>query len=225
MDEIPRHHEEIEPWRSCCEKRQNNSGLTQGPDGATPWQAGTKWGGGAHARHEAAQAHRDARRRGGRVAARGARAAAGAARGRLSRQQIVRWHGEPSRCIPQRPERGWTRRGRERHDRLSLGRGSTRSPARNGERAGPAGYRDRHDRRPSCGIRGQSGHHDSPHRFPGRRGPDAARSRHQHRPSQRQSHGDQYVGQRIGGQAVAAPAPARAPSSARCRPRKPEQCD
>jgi len=35
------------------------------------------------------------------------------------------------------------------------------------------------------------------------------------------THRDQYVGQRIGGQAFAAPAPARAPSSAHRRPREP----
>ena len=60
-----------------------------------------------------------------------------------------------------------------------------RSSARYGERAGPAGYRDRHHRRPSCGIRGQSGHHDHPHRFSRRRRPVPARSCHQPRPARR----------------------------------------
>src|SRR5262249_53500709 len=54
-----------------------------------------------------------------------------------------------------------------------------------------------------CGSRRQSGHHAIPIVYLGRRRPDPARSRHQPRPPQRQSHGDPYVGLRIGGQAGA----------------------
>ena len=49
---------------------------------------------------KAARVHHAARRRGGRVAARGARAAAGNAGDWVSAKHIARWHRAPSSCIP-----------------------------------------------------------------------------------------------------------------------------
>ena len=58
------------------------------------------------------------------------------------------------------------RRGRERGDRIPLGRGPTRSAAGAGGRFGsPTGGRDRRDRRHHCGVRRQGGDHDDPHRL------------------------------------------------------------
>ena len=108
---------------------------------------------------------------------------------------------KPSCCIPPGPKRGRTCRGRERHGHLPLGRRSVdRLPEMASELARQATVIVTSGGPP--GIRGQSGHDDHPHRFSGRRRPDPARSRHQPRAPQRQSPGDQYVGQRIGGQAV-----------------------
>ena len=54
------------------------------------------------------------------------------------------------------------RRGRERRDRIPLGRKSNRSAAGAGGRTGsPAGRRDRGDRRRCRGARGQGGDHDN----------------------------------------------------------------
>ena len=80
------------------------------------------------------------------VAARGERAAAGDAGDRVPRRQIA-WHDRgPSARISPRPERHRLCRGRERSDRIPLGRGSIRSAAGAGGRIGsPAGRRDRSD--------------------------------------------------------------------------------
>ena len=80
---------------------------------------------------------------------------------------------ERLRGLSPRPQGYRLRRGRERRNRLPLGREPKRSAAGAGGRSGaPTGCRDRRDR-PACGACGQSGYHNDPHRFrrPRRPGP------------------------------------------------------
>ena len=79
------------------------------------------------------------------MAARGARAAAGDAGDRISRPRSPDSNDGPTARIPPRPEGDRLCRGRERGDRISLGRGSIRSAADAGRRTGsPTSRRDRH---------------------------------------------------------------------------------
>ena len=72
----------------------------------------------------------------------------------------------PSARISSGPEGSRLCRGRERRDRIPLGRKSSRSAAGAGGRTGsPQGRRDRCKRRPRCGARGQGGNHDDPYRL------------------------------------------------------------
>ena len=88
-----------------------------------------------------------ARRRGGSVAARGARAAGGDAGDRVS-QPYIPWSAfGTSARTSSGPEGGRLYRGRERCDRIPLGRGSIRSIASDGCRVGPqAGFGHRRRR-------------------------------------------------------------------------------
>jgi putative tryptophan/tyrosine transport system substrate-binding protein len=75
--------------------------------------------------NEEARVPHAARRRSSHVAARGARAAAGDAGDRVTRQQVGRGGHRPTARISPRLERSRLCRGRERSDRLPLGREST----------------------------------------------------------------------------------------------------
>ena len=87
------------------------------------------------------------------LAARGARAAAGDAGDRISSSRIARRIRGPSARIPPGPERTGYRRGRERGDRIPLGRQSNRSAAGAGGRSGsPTGRRDRHGCGPAAAF-------------------------------------------------------------------------
>ena len=93
----------------------------------------------------------------------------------------------PSARISPGPEGHRLCRGRERGDRIPLGRESNRSAAGAGGRTGsPTGRRDRRDRRSRCGVGGQGGNHDDPHRLHRRRRPGQAWSCRQPRPAGRQ---------------------------------------
>ena len=73
--------------------------------------------------------------------------------------------GPPARISPG-PQGHGLCRGRERGDRIPLGRESDRSAAGAGGRTGsPTGRRDRRARRYRCGVGGQGGNHDDPHRL------------------------------------------------------------
>ena len=120
------------------------------------------------------------------MAVRGARAAAGDAGDRISRCHIADDDADRLRGISPGPEGDRLRRGRERGDRIPLGRQSSRSTAGAGGRIGsPTGRRDRHGRR-ACGARGQGGNHDDPNRLRGRRRSGQARSCRQPRAAWRQ---------------------------------------
>src|SRR6516164_5349130 len=90
------------------------------------------------------------------------------------------------------PQRRWLRRGRERGDRISLGRRTIRSTAGAGGRTGsPTGRADRR-RKSRFGIGGQGGDHDGPHRVRRRRRPGQARTCRQPRPAGRQPDRNQF---------------------------------
>ena len=111
--------------------------------------------------------------------------------GFLNSQSPDAYRGSPAR-VPPGPEGGRLRRGRERRDRIPLGRESNGSAADAGGRSGsPAGRRDRHGRS-AAGAGGQGGHHDDPHRLHRRRRPGQAWSCRQPRPAGRQSDRDQF---------------------------------
>ena len=102
--------------------------------------------------------------------------------------------------IPPGPEGSWLYRGRERRDRIPLGRGSNGSAAGAGGRIGsPTGRRDRRARKCQR-VRGQGGNHDDPHRLHRRRRPGQAWSCRQPRPAGRQPDGDQFFQRRVGSQ-------------------------
>ena len=152
-------------------------------------------------------------RRGGRVASCGARAAARHAGDRVARQQVARRVDGSFAGISPGPERHRLCRGRERGDRIPLGRESNRSTAGAGGRTGsPTGRGDRHERRPRCGVRGQSGNHNDPHRLHCRRRPGQAWSCRQPCPARRQPDRDQLSRWRVGCKAAGTPACAGAHS-------------
>ena len=118
---------------------------------------------------------------------------------------------EPSARISPGPEGDRLCRGRERGDRIPLGRESDRPAAGAGGRSGsPAGRRDRRDRRRRFGAGGQGGNHDDPHRLRRRRRPGQAWSCRQPRPAGRQPDRCQFFHRRVGGKAAGAPARAGA---------------
>src|SRR5712692_7332909 len=93
--------------------------------------------------NETAPVHHAARRRGGRLAARGARAAAGDAGDRRAARQLGGERHLPGGCLPAGPQRSWLRRRPERRHRISLGTKSIRSDAGASGRSGrPSGGSD-----------------------------------------------------------------------------------
>ena len=113
--------------------------------------------------------------------------------------------------IPPGPEGSRLCRGRERGDRIPLGRGSIRSAAGAGGRSGsPSGGRDRRDRRHRSGARGQGGNHDDSDRLHRRRRPGQAWSCRQPQPAGRQPDRRQFLQRRVGGKAAGAAARAGA---------------
>src|SRR5215831_16085188 len=93
----------------------------QDPDGCETMRCVVLTPGGDY---ETPGVHHAGRRR-GRVVARGARAAAGDAGDRVSGPQIARCDLGTAAGVPPRPEGDWLCRGRERGDRISLGREPT----------------------------------------------------------------------------------------------------
>ena len=101
-------------------------------------------------------------------------------------------YAEPLRAFRQGLKDDRLCRGRERRDRIPLGRESNRSDAGVGGRIGPPpGRRDRRHGRP-LRVRGQGGDHNDSDRFRRRRRPSQAWSGRQPRPARRQPDWHQF---------------------------------